>query len=424
MIPGEGSIRGEYMRYFILFCLIRFNFYPTSFMQLSHADEISKLKEKEWTFLIYLNGKNSLDDFGPENISQMEHVGSTEHLNILVQWASLSNHKTQRLYVTQNLTSHGVTSPILQDLGDRIDMGDWHNLVEFIRWGVANYPAKHYFIDIWDHGSGWHPTRSSKSILEQMHATDISWDDSTGHAISTIELGKALSAAAKIIGHKVDVYASDACLMAMAEIADQLSHSVKVFAGSEELEPGPGWPYEPFLKRWTSQPDIAPVEIAGVLTDEYIKSYTGGTNGTEDATFSSFNLLKMNHFNSKIASFGRNLLKLSKKEKARIIHIASATQNFTYNDYVDLSDFLSRLEVAKIKGLQDRSIANLRIAINEFITSNGDSPNYKRAGGLSIWLPTSLSTYNSFKNEYKKLKFYKDTKWSDVIGDLLQETTN
>jgi hypothetical protein len=57
---------------------------------------------KEWNFLVFLNGKNNLDRFGADNINQMETVGSSKDLNILVQWASNRNGDTRRLLVRKD----------------------------------------------------------------------------------------------------------------------------------------------------------------------------------------------------------------------------------------------------------------------------------------------------------------------------------
>jgi len=72
--------------------------------------------------------------------------------------------------------------------------------------------------------------------------------------ITTKQLGQALKESAAIIGHPVDVYGSDACLMAMAEVAHEMADSVNVYVGSQEVEPGAGWPYGDFLKLWTAKP--------------------------------------------------------------------------------------------------------------------------------------------------------------------------
>src|SRR5687768_5808271 len=67
-------------------------------LSLSQANASDK---KEWTFLIFLNGNNNLDRYGTLNLNQIEKVGSTDKINVVVQWASYSTGTVKRLYMTQ-----------------------------------------------------------------------------------------------------------------------------------------------------------------------------------------------------------------------------------------------------------------------------------------------------------------------------------
>lgn len=392
-----------------------------SFNTARAESEVPAAGIKEWTFLVFLNGNNNLDRFGKLNINQMEKVGSTEDINVVVQWASLANRKTQRLYVTKDHDTNKVTSPILQDLG-KADMGDWKSLVDFVQWGVKYFPAKHYFIDVWDHGSGWHALRAAGRRAEMafFNPMDISWDDNTGHSISTQQLGTALTESAKIIGHKIDFYASDACLMAMVEVADEVSDSVDIFGGSEEVEPGAGWPYDLFLEKWAVKPTSSPADVGRMLTEEYVKSYMGGSNGTEDATFSIFDLAKLPELNQAIQNFGKSISSLSTDAQKRILKLIPDTQNFTIADYGDLSDFARLITGAKITGLDNQVVDNLNTALNEFVIVNKTTPSFSKAKGVSIWLPGTTNTFNAYNTHYQKLKFSKNTQWNETLKSLLK----
>lgn len=389
---------------------------------------------KDWTFLIYLNGNNNLDSFGEMNINQMEKIGSTSKLNVVVQWASLAKNKTQRLLVKKDSNANKVTSPIVQDMGSSVDMGDYRSLVEFVRWGVENYPAKHYFINVWDHGSGWHLNQRIAALRAQgitgtpalspmgFHLNDISWDDNTGHFISTVQLGQAMAESAKIIGHKVDLYGSDACLMSMAEVAGEMASSVDTFVGSQEVEPGAGWPYDMFLKRWSTATQTAPADVAKYLVEEFVKSYQGGSNGNSSVTLSALDLNKMPALNAVIADFGAKLVKLGTGDRAKVVTAASGTQNFTYGDYGDLSDFVSELQKAKVEGLKADTFKDVQAAVNAVVVSNGTTPQFARAKGLSIWLPTSKETYDNYSDRYSHLVFQQETHWGEALRSLLQDS--
>ncbi len=184
-----------------------------SFAVTSKADP---QKPKEWAFLIFMNGHNNLSSFTDLNINQLETVGSTADIDVVVQWAKLGAKNTYRLHIQKDDDMNKVTSPVIETM-PRQDMGDYRNLVEFVRWAQEKYPAKHYMVSFWNHGSGWH-----RQVVNPVRA--ISSDDYTGHSISTEEMGVALDQIAKIIGHRVEIVGADACLKlnrAVTALADR-----------------------------------------------------------------------------------------------------------------------------------------------------------------------------------------------------------
>ncbi len=305
------------MRALIVFGILAFSL-------LSQARE-----KKEWTFLVFLNGHNNLDRFTFGDMNEMEKVGSTSKVNVVVQWASLKNGKTKRLYVRKDKDPVKITSPVIEEM-DPVDMGDVKNLVAFIKWGVEHYPAKHYFIDIWNHGTGWHPNADSNGI----QLNDISLDSTTNHGISTIELGQAMYEAAKIIGHPVDIYGNDACLMAMPEVSTEMRHAVDFFVGSEEVIPGNGWPYDDLLREWNNFVVASPQQVADTLARVYVKSYSDGSQGKKGVTFSVFDLsqIRSSGLLGGMRALSDGILALSAEDKAKVLAAIKKTRNFSTSD--------------------------------------------------------------------------------------------
>lgn len=364
--------------------------------------------EKEWTFLLFLNGHNNLDYFGGFNVNQMEEVGSNENLNLVVQWASFKNHKTQRLLIQKDNDAQNVTSPVVESL-DPVDMGDYRQLVEFVRWGVEKYPAKKYMIAVWNHGNGWYRLGNAQR--------DISYDDLSGNKITTEQLGLAMAEAAKIMGHKVDIYGSDACLMAMAEIAGEMKDSVQFMVGSEELEPGYGWPYSTWLQKWASNEKASAKEVSVYLTDEYIKAYDGGIYGFQDVTFSAMDLTKFDGLSKAISSLNASLSNLVPADINAVKAVAHSTQSFTYDDYRDLGDFVNRLSNSKV-GVQDSVLANADQAISDLVVANAGTGIYENVSGVAFWLPTSSYNLNQHQERYSKLQFNLETGWLNFLQML------
>ena len=49
------------------------------------TSKIQKYEKKDWTVLIYIAADNDLAPFAIRNIKQIAKIGSTKHLNIVVQ---------------------------------------------------------------------------------------------------------------------------------------------------------------------------------------------------------------------------------------------------------------------------------------------------------------------------------------------------
>ena len=385
----------------------------TALLSTNVRAEESKPAQKEWTFLLFLNGHNNLDSFGAYNINQMEQVGSSADLNMVVQWASIKNRKTQRLLVQKDNDTQKVTSPAVETLNP-VDMGDYKSLVEFVRWGVQKYPAKHYFIAVWNHGNGWHLTSKDGGV----QVRDISYDDNTGHHITTEQLGQALAESAQIIGHKVDIYGSDACLMAMAEVAGEMKNSVEYMVGSEEVEPGYGWPYNTFMARWADRPLQSAADVSIALTEEYLKAYDGGIYGTQDVTFSAMDLSKLDGLFNAMKDLKTSMASLSANDMKTVKTAANSTQSFTYSDYRDLSDFVNRVDKANV-AVNSSILSDVNTAIRDLTIAAGGTGMYENsAKGVSVWMPTSASTLSSYKDRYSNLEVNKATDWLSFLDKL------
>jgi hypothetical protein len=388
--------------------------------------------EKEWTFLTYLNGNNNLDSFGARDINEMETIGSTDRINVVVQWASRAATTTKRLYIHQDNQIGVVTSPVVDTL-PRVDMGDYKNLVEFVRWGMMNYPAKKYFVNVWDHGGGWHTPASGLMQLfkslgggipfteGQFTPSDISWDDFSGHFITTEQLGVAMTESAQIIGHKVDIYGSDACLMAMPEVSTEMSNSVQMYVGSQETEPGPGWDYAGLLKGWSALADMSALNVSKVLTDTYVASYTGGSQGSQAVTFSAFDLTQTQSLLLATKALGEGLIALPAATKLKVKNAIGLTQAFYYNDYGDALDLIKLMQQAGIgTDLRPGILSTANDALKGFISYNKASSYYAKATGASFWVPKTAAKFDTYWARYQKLQFQQQTGWGNALQAILK----
>lgn len=375
---------------------------------------VFSVEQKEWTFLVFINGHNNLSGYGDRNIRDMEKTGSTDQLNILVEWGSEKTNITKRLYVKKSTNSSVVTSPAVMEFPN-YDMGNYRNFIDFVKWGVQNYPAKKYFVTIWNHGSGWHKSGSLLlNNLAPISATDISYDDHTGNKITTEQMGLALQEISQLLGRKVDIYGSDACLMQMIEIGAEIQSSVDVMLGSQELEPGEGWPYAPFIKKWAMQPTMNAEDVSRLLTSEYLKAYSKGGEyrEVEDVTLSAVRLQQSSDVYKAIKNLGQNLMQLSDADKAKTRQATIYSTKFAYSDYVDLGDFAFQLKKLNLSSAVNQSAQEIIQSLKKYVISSQNGEYYPRATGISIWIPTRA---HAEQQRYNQLQFSKETQWNEFL---------
>lgn len=371
--------------------------------------------QKEWTFLLFLNGHNNLSSYGDMNIKDMEKSGSSDKLNMVVEWGQTSDNINRRMLIQKSTHPSQVTSPSLMEIKD-VDMGDYKNLVDFVRWGAENFPAKHYFVAVWNHGSGWNFVGAHRKLKIKsgvpIQINDISYDDNSGNHITTEELGVAMDQIKQIIGHNVDIYGSDACLMQMIEVANEMKESVDYFVGSQETEPGEGWPYETFMKAWTQKPMSTPAEVSVSLSKEYLKAYShGGVYGEQDITFGALDLSKLNALNSSVAALVAHLKSFDAASIKKIKVAAANSQEFYTSDFKDLGDFLKRIEALPIR-TDKELLAQVKANLSDLVLTTDNSKSFAAATGLSIWIPAYKS---SDMQRYSGLAFDKITGWSSLL---------
>lgn len=369
---------------------------------------------KEWTVLVFLNGHNNLDSFGPLNINQMETVGSTANTNVVVQWASLKNATTKRFYIQKDDDRKKISSPVVMEL-PRVDMGNYQSLVDFVEWAAKEYPAKHYFIDVWNHGGGWMRGEIPSPVKS------ISNDDLSKHSISTVELGIAMSEIAKTIGHRVDIFGADACLMAMVEIMNEISNSVDTFVGSEEVEPGAGWPYHRFLSEWNRSGALTGKQVGEILAREYVKYYQSDEVKNAEVTLSVIDLTQIDQLRESLGALSQSLREMAAGNKPELLQAIGRALSFQHHsDYVDVGDLLRIMQSLSPSDGALQNALRVKEQLQRAVVQNGVTKKYSKASGLSIWWPKSVESFEKNIDAYSQLKFSGRGSWSELLHALWQ----
>ncbi len=373
----------------------------------------------EWTVMIYLDADNNLESAGINDINEMEMVGSSSDVNIVVQvdripysvlaannqgnFDDTSNGdwtNTRRYYITQDFDSFQINSQLISDLGE-LNMGDPQTLIDFASWAVNNYPAKKYLLVIWNHGGGFRSTSLTK---------DIAWDDTSGgDRITMPELEYALSAISIQAGKNIDIVGMDACLMAMTEVAYQIKDYVDILVASEENVPNDGWPYDTILDQLVVNPTTSPEQLATDIVDKYIYSYP-----SYDVTQSAIDLSHMDTLATQLSNLALAIMSDTLTPKNIYINASYSSQYYDDYDFIDLYDFSNQL-LAYSNSLEVKNIAlSIQQTLNyAVIKSEYNGGSVSSSKGLSIYFP-----YYSYDYYYNNTNFSQDTLWDEMLSYL------
>lgn len=412
--------------------------------------------KKKWTIMVYLAGDNDLDEDGAGDIAEMAKVGSSNEVNVIAQFDRAGDAGTQRFFITKD---GGYPKDSIENLGET-NTGDPKVLLDFLKWGIKEYPAQHYMTVLWNHGSGWNedevyekaikfspekrglsPTikrsfrergirkalfsTTLEEVLKQPAADrGILYDDESKDFLDNMEMKKVLIEAAKLLpGKQFDIVGFDACLMNTIEIAFQLKDTAKIIVGSEETEPNAGWPYDKVLGAILNNPDMSPEDFGKIIVDSYIRSYDKGRN-SDPVTLSALNSSKIASVMTVINKLAVDLKKnISNREIFnKLLTITYDVQKFYYPTYKDLYDFArllnERIDVKEIKDSSQAVMDILETGENNFVIASGNlTSSMSGAHGVSIYLPVR-ETYLKY---YNKLDFADNSKWDEFVKAYQKE---
>ena len=357
--------------------------------------------EKEWTFLVFLNADNNLDQFGVDDEIEMSKVGSNAQMNI-VTLIDRENGPAAIHYIEKNNVK------TVKDLGE-VDMGDYTFMVQFVKDMAAAYPAKHYALVIWNHGSGWDKKKNQA-------AKGISYDDSTGNHITTEQLGLAMADIKKVLGKNLDLFCMDACLMQMVEVAWAVKNSCDFIVASEETEPGEGYPYDGMLSGLTA--GMSPAAFATHLVKAYAASYNDGSQGSKSSTQSAIACAFLNDL--RVALDEMAALAIKGKYGKEFTTALNSVQEFYYSTNKDLGDLVQLLQAGIKDAAFQKAAAKVQDVLKKVIIANGhNGSDMAKAQGLAVYFPNS--SY-SFSSEYANLAWAKESKWDEMVADFYKKT--
>lgn len=367
--------------------------------------------------MVYMCADNSMHEQSYVDIAEMEQIGSSDKVKIVLQVDHLevSNEPgCRRYYIAQN------NRELISDLG-QIDMANPQTLIDFVRFAKARFTAQNYLLILWDHGNGW-PIGSYTAHKDKAIIYDQSSNNWIG--VADNELKYALNEIKNILGKKISILCFDACLMAMAEVADEASGAAGIMLGAQDLNPWDGLPYHDVLSYLTNNFSVSPYHLARQIVNLWTASYQNGSQGNQTCAFSALDLSRFRTAREKFSQTCRILVKNGSTQA--MCDARNLTQTFSIehipptasDDYIDLIDFLTQ-SLSAITNPTDRT--EIEKTIRDFqsavIHNQYNGSHLNRAQGISVWFPDNyLSLKNNYLN-YQNLTWAKQINWLKFLNN-------
>ncbi len=379
----------------------------------------------EWTYMIYLyedgTGLDGLKDF-----NELEVAGSVSGaVNYIVLYDSDDDTKDGIYYVEKDpdgMNNTLVSQIVNTSFNAGLDMNKWQTLRDFMLWTKENYPAKHYGVTVWDHGSGIFKRSSQGAAMRNAVGNMKLWD-----------LPKALQPFVDVDGQKLDIFGFDVCLLGQLETAFELRNYTDYIVFSEKTEPGDGWDYINTFSPLSADPSMAIGDFITNHVNGYAASYNvGGSQNSYSSpitsTQSGVSIQNItNDLIPALNAFADTLSSHMYQIKADVVTCINNSwesgDGADYAEQKDLGGFLSLIEAnaGMPQTVKDAAIA-AHAAYDQAVIRNGITSDLDPAEvtGMKIWLPTAIST-ESNKVYYLDNANYLDfslTRWDEMLKML------
>jgi hypothetical protein len=368
--------------------------------------------QADWTVLVYLDGDNDLERDAVADFNEMELVGSSDHVQLAVQFDRLRGGRsslfdddwtgTRRYHVMPDPDPNRIASPVLADLGEQ-NMGAPQTLADFVIWGVRSFPAQHYALVIWDHGSAW---------------AGIAFDDTSGKdGLTLSELDTALrTAQAATALDRLDLIGFDACVMGQIDVLTTIAPYARVAVASPDLEPNAGWPWDRLLARMQADPTIDARGLGQVSVETYGQAYAGDTSASLGLT--AFDLASATRLRDQLGAFSDALIAdldnayRPVAEARSYVTVYSQPRPEEFNA-VDLGQ-LARLTAERGAPAQVAAAARgLADAIDQARIARWGASTIDGTGGLSAFFPQVAERYPAFYAQVSPIA--QQTSWARFL---------
>jgi len=363
----------------------------------------------QWTVLVFINGDNDLEQSALDDMNEMEAVGSTDEVQVVVQIDRSEDYtradgdwtEARRYLVQADSDERRITSPVLESLGE-VDSGSADAVLDFVAWGAANFPAQRYLLVFWDHGDGW-------SFQPQTGADTkaISEDYDSGNHLSVAggDVTEVVEGAAAIFGQPIDLLGFDACNMQQWEVANSVIGAARYVVASQDYEDVTGWPYDAWLTDLVAEPDMDPARLGDTIALRF--------HETPDSTQSVLDLGELPALNTALDTLADALV--ASGSAGQVLRAAAdGAQGYDgrFSTEHDLTDLLTRMEAASEDVAVKAAAVAAKTRVEALVLANyNEGGAVKNSYGLTIYSPAE----GGAPPIYRRSSWAAASKWDEFL---------
>jgi hypothetical protein len=368
---------------------------------------------KEWTVMVYMDGDNDLEDAAMNDFLEMETVGSTDQMNLIVQMDRSStagkrygSWATAKRFLVQKGNGQFPVTQELMDIGE-VDMAGSDTLVDFVKWSTKNYPAKKYALGFWDHGAGWRGLLIDETSKSEMNMSS---------------LRNSMYRIKQILGRNIDVVTFDMCLMGQYEVLLEIAPYADYMVASEELVPNGGLDYSATLGKLAANPAMTPKEFAISEVSTYEASYK---NSEDSTTMAALDLSQAKTIEQKFTNLADAMgsdINTNWNDAADSMryseHYPLGLGRSSIFSFADLYDFTTLLQALyQSSSAVQYATAELQVAINSTVIQSYKHRSHPYSNGLAFYFqPSKLIYQKAQEGNYMQTKAYESAAWKSFLS--------
>jgi len=353
----------------------------------------AKPEVNDWTLIIYLDGDNNLEYYANLELQEILLVDYGEDCTVIALIDGKGPDNSQVHIINEGHHYELPPSTLNINYDNEVNMGSSTTLQEVVEFAFAEYPAKQYLLELWNHGYGWR---------------GICRDEYDNDRLTLSEIRDVVAEACGNYHEKIDVLVYTACTMAELECVYGLGSYVDYFVGSQETILATGMPHEEIFGNIGHNSELNAIEVCHVIVDAYSSYY----RNTHDATIAVWQLSNIESLNGAVDRFAQVLIGKMATQSQNIKTALESSESFEGIGYRDLYDFALNVQTncpgdAEIERAAEAVLQN----ISKVVQCEWHGNYHDNAHGISIYLPN----VGSYVFLYEDTQFAVNTHWDEWL---------